>query len=243
MGYEAAGKSSLASLLLILYEWVIWTADDPTCICYTDNQRWLLCITFLSWGVVPCDCGYAYSQASSALEITWQCTTKPPRWPCLEVSGFHHGRPERCCSTPMPLQRVFRFGWSKSRYLHSRMCWNLPWYVRITCHFGESQSRGLSTRSLAFMFLVKGLKCSSSPVLSWGCFSLCCNKPGITADLSSRCYMKFCPPWNQRFMFDFSGAKLSFLFHRDFALIYMIESFIKLIILVRVHFFAPLEAS
>jgi len=44
-------------------------------------------------------------------------------------------------------------------------------------------------------------------------------------------------------MFDFSGAKLSFLFHREFALIYMIKSFIKLIIHVRINFFAPLEAS
>lgn len=68
------------------------TADDPVCICYTGNQRWLLCITLLSWGTVPCGGGYAYSQASSALEIRWQCTTKPPGWLCLEVSRFQQGR-------------------------------------------------------------------------------------------------------------------------------------------------------
>lgn len=165
-------------------------------------------------------------RASSALEITWQCTTKSPRWLCLEVSGFHSA----------PLQRVFRFGWSKPRYLHSRTCWNRPWYVRIACRFGESWSRGLSTRSLDFKFLGKDLRCSSSPVLCWGCFPLRCNKLRVTAEFSSGCYMKFCPPRNERFMFDFSGAKLSFLFHREFALIYMIKSFIKLTVLVRIHF-------
>lgn len=34
-------------------------------------------------------------------------------------------------------------------------------------------------------------------------------------------------------MFYSSGAKFSFLFHREFGLIYIIKSFIKLIILVR----------
>lgn len=38
-------------------------------------------------------------------------------------------------------------------------------------------------------------------------------------------------------MSDFSGAKLSFLLHREFALIYTIKSFIKLTILARVHSF------
>lgn len=48
LGHKAAGKGGLASLLLILCEGVIWTVDDPACHCYTDNQRWLLCITLLS---------------------------------------------------------------------------------------------------------------------------------------------------------------------------------------------------
>lgn len=43
-------------------------------------------------------------------------------------------------------------------------------------------------------------------------------------------------------MFAFSGAKVSFLFHREFALIYMIKSFIKLIILVKIHFLCPFRS-
>lgn len=107
LGCEAAGKGSVASLLLILCERLIWTADDPACIGYADNQRWLQCITLLSWGVVPCDCGCAFSWASSALGTMWKRMTEPPGWLCLEVSGFHRGGPEQCCSAQCPCSEGF----------------------------------------------------------------------------------------------------------------------------------------
>lgn len=52
-GAQSRGDGQLGKLPLLLWEGVIWTVDDPACSCYTDNQRWLLCIMFLSWGGVP----------------------------------------------------------------------------------------------------------------------------------------------------------------------------------------------
>lgn len=132
-------------------------------------------ITLLSWGIVLSGCGYAHFQASSALETTWQCMTKPPRWLCLEVLGFHRGRPERCCGTQHPCSERFTLDGAKLDICIPE-CAEIFHGMWVTRHFGESQSRGLSTSSLAFMFLVKGLKCSSSQILNWECFSLCCNK-------------------------------------------------------------------
>lgn len=47
-GAQSSREGQLGKLPLLLWEEVIWTVDDPACSCYTDNQRWLLCIMPLS---------------------------------------------------------------------------------------------------------------------------------------------------------------------------------------------------
>lgn len=63
---EATGKGSL-----ILCEWVIWAADNPACICYPDNQRWLLCVTLFSEGIVLCDCS-AVMHTRRPAQLCWR---------------------------------------------------------------------------------------------------------------------------------------------------------------------------
>lgn len=81
--------------------------------------------------------------------------------------------------------------------------------------FWREPTRGFGTRSLAFMFLVKGLKSSSSLVLCWGCFpfteinqalllisilGLC----EILSNLKSEVYVFF--QWSQAFIFISQGV-------------------------------------
>lgn len=71
-------------------------------------HRWSeMAAVLLSWGIAPCDSGYAWPQPRSALQRMWQCRARPQWWLCLEVSGFHRGRPEQCHCSQHPCSKCF----------------------------------------------------------------------------------------------------------------------------------------